>query len=186
VIDVAPRDLRAIREIVETAEMAVWNKDYPSARLLFFSLASEIRVRTFSLPLATYPLALREAVRLLDQKKNDEASTMLLAALNTLVVIDRVLPIPLVLAEAAVREAQDLRDKDKDRAREILRMARNELERARELGYAGKDPEYQELDDAVDDLEKQLGGEESTESTFSKLTDRVSSFFKRMTEGMTR
>jgi len=40
---------------------------------LLYSLESEIRARTYNLPLATYPLALQEAARLLDQGKNDDA-----------------------------------------------------------------------------------------------------------------
>jgi len=57
---------------------------------------SNIRVRTYNLALATYPTALKEAARLLDQKNTKEASDVLLTALNTLMVVDNVTPLPLV------------------------------------------------------------------------------------------
>jgi hypothetical protein len=49
---------------------------------------------------------LKEAALLLDQKKNDEAKNALLSAINILVAVDRVTPIPLLLARAAINRAQ--------------------------------------------------------------------------------
>jgi hypothetical protein len=86
--------------------MAMDMNDLPKARTLLDFLRSEIRVRTYHLPLATYPAALQEAARLLDQKKTREAGTVLLVALNTLDVIDQVSAIPLLLAKEAINEAQ--------------------------------------------------------------------------------
>jgi YfdX protein len=77
-----------------TTTAAVGAKDYPTARVILYSLTREIRSRTFNLPLATYPDALKEAARLLDEKENQEASNVLLTALNTLVVVDKVTPLP--------------------------------------------------------------------------------------------
>jgi hypothetical protein len=181
VIDAAPLDIKAIKARATDAKRAMDDKDYPVARVLLYGLTSEIRSRTFNLPLATYPNALKEAARLLDQKKPDEANTLLLTALNTLVVIDHVTPVPLVLAQAAVGAAQDLRDKAE--AQRLLDEAKYEVERAKELGYAGNDPEYAALDKAISDLEAQLKGGGDTASAFSALKDRVSAFFKRLSEG---
>ena len=122
-----------------------------------------------------------EAARLLDEKKNDEARMVLMAALSTLVVIDRVTPLPLLLAREAINEAQ--RIKDKDSARGLLDTARYELDRAMALGYAAKDPEYKALKDDISNLEKQLKTNEDTSSLFSKLQERLSVFLKRQSEG---
>jgi len=183
VIDAAPLDIKAIKARATDAKRAMDDKDYPVARVLLHGLTSEIRSRTFNLPLATYPEALKEAARLLDQKKPDEAKTLLLTALNTLAVVDHVTPVPLVLAQAAVGAAQDLRDKDKTEAQKLLDEAEYEVERARELGYASNDPEYAALDKAISDLKAQLKGGGDTASAFSALKDRVSAFFKRLSEG---
>ena len=182
VIDAAPLQVQAIKERAKAVAEAVSNKDYPTARVLLYGLTSELRVRIYNLPLATYPAALKEAARLLDQKKSKEANTVLLTALNTLVAIDRVSPLPLILAQTDIDEAQALREKDKDKAQQLLTSARNELERAKELGYAGNDPEYAALDKTIIDLEKQLKGNEDTASFFSSLKEKMASFFKRQSE----
>lgn len=186
VIDAAPLDLAAIKALAGRAEDLVEDKDYPGARVVLQGLVSEIRVRTHNLPLATYPIAMREAARLLDQNKPQEAKAALKIALNTLLVIDRVIPLPLALAEEAIIEAQTQRDKDKVMAQRLLATAKNELERAKELGYAGKDAEYASLNTAISDLERQLGGNSDTGSAFARLKEKVSSFFKRQSESEKR
>ena len=97
--------------------------------MLLHGLTSEIRVRTYDLPLATYPASLGEAARLLDEKKTNEASNALMTALNTLVVIDRVTPLPLLVAQAAIDSAQADASKDKNAAQALLGAAKAELER---------------------------------------------------------
>lgn len=182
VIESAPLDISAIKKRATAAEVAVANRDYPTARVYLDGLTSEIRLRTSHLPLATYPNALRDAARLLDEKKPKEASATLLAALHTLVIIDEVTPLPVAVAQTAISEAQGLRDKDKNKAQQLLTVAKNELERAKELGYAGKDPEYASLNTSISDIEKQLKDNSDTGSAFSKLMDKVTAFFNRQSE----
>ena len=182
VIEGAPLDLKTIRARAKAAEDAVEDKDYPTARVLLDGLTSEIRVRTSHLPLATYPTALKEAARLVDQNKSTEARNVLLTALHTLVEIDHVTPLPIALAQAAINEAQALREKDKAKARQLLALARNELNRAKELGYAGKDPTYSAIDKSIANIEKQLRGTEDTASTFAKLKESVSNFFNKFSD----
>jgi len=102
VFDTAPEDIDAILEIADAVDAAILLDDYPAARALLYGLMSELRVRTYNLPLATYLVALTEAARLLDEKKNDEARMVLMVALSTLVAIDRVTPLPLLLAREAI------------------------------------------------------------------------------------
>lgn len=179
IIDVAPHDTKAIRKVALDATAAVGAKDYPTARVILYSLTSEIRSRTFNLPLATYPDALKEAARLLDQKKNQEASNVLLTALNTLVVVDKVTPLPLVLSREALRAAKEESQKDKATAEILVQTAKNELERSKELGYAARDPEYAALNTDIASLEKQLKGNQDPTAVFAKLEDKLSSFLKR-------
>jgi len=181
-IDLAPMNVKAIRDIAGLAEKAVNNRDYPAARLLLDTLQSEIHIRTTHLPLASYPAALKEAARLIDQKKPGEARTVLLIALHTLVIIDRVLPVPVITAQLALAVAEEQRDKNRDEALLQLAIARNELERARELGYAGKDAEYADLNKAITDLEKQVKSKGNSASGFSALKEKLRNFFKRHSE----
>jgi hypothetical protein len=181
-IDTAPHDSQAVLHIAKDASRAVDEKDYPAARALLFSLMSEIRVRTYNVPLATYPEALKEAARLLDQKATKDASSMLLTALDTLVVLDRVTPVPLLLAREAITQAQTKSQQDKNGAQVLLELAKKEVARARELGYTGKDQEYEALNRQISGLEKQLKGPEDATVAFSKLKEKLSAFLKRQSE----
>ena len=182
VIDAAPHDSKAIAEIAKNASKAVDDKNYPAARVLLYALTSEIRVRTYNLPLATYPAALQEAAHLLDQKEPLEASKMLLTALDTLMAVDRVTPLPLVLAREAIEQAKAKSQTDKAMAQTLVETAKKETERAKELGYAGRDPEYVALNTDISNLEKQLKGNEDATSVFAKLEDRLSAFLKRQSQ----
>jgi hypothetical protein len=182
VIDNAPRDTKEITDLSYNAAKAFDDSNFPAARVLLDALRSEIRDRTYHLPLATYPDALKDAARLLDQKKQDEAKTVLLDAVETLVAVDRVTPIPLLLARAGVNGAQVTAQKDKASAQKLLEAARNELLRARLLGYAGKDPEYTALNNDISNLEKQLKGQGEVASMFTSLKDKLASFIKRHSE----
>lgn len=124
----------AIRAISAEAEKAIGNRNYPRARTLLDQLASEIRIRTYLLPLATYPAAMQEAARLLDQKKAEEAKQVLLTALNTLQVVEAPIAIPVAMAKASVANAQAQRDKDKDAAHSQLALAKAHIDRG--LGQA--------------------------------------------------
>lgn len=179
VIDAAPLDEKAVQELEHSVSEAVKNKNYPTARLLLYSLESEIRTRTYNLPLATYPLALQDAARLLDQGKNDDASKVLGTALNTLVAVDKVTPIPLVLARAAIAAAEEQRQKDKNAAQTLLATAKDQLHRCQELGYTANATEYSELNTSIAQLDKELKGSGDTTSLFAKLKDELSPLFNR-------
>ncbi len=179
VIDAAPLDEKAVQALDHSVSEAVKNKNYPTARLLLYSLESEIRARTYNLPLATYPLALQEAARLLDQGKNDDASKVLGTALNTLVTVDNVTPIPLVLARAAIAAAEEQRQKDKNAAQTLLATAKDQLHRCQELGYAANASEYSALNTSIAQLDKELKGNGDTTSLFAKLKDELSPLFNR-------
>lgn len=179
VIDLAPRDYDEIMDLAGAASSAVDMMDFPDARSLLRSLMSEIRIRTYSLPLAAYPTALQDAARLLDQKKTTEANAVLLMALSTLAQTDKVQPLPLLLASEAVTQAQKERNKDKSAAQVLLEVARKELDRSRYLGYAGKDPEYESLQNEIKSLEKQLKGDDDTTSVFAQLKEKLDAFLRR-------
>ena len=139
-------------------------------------------MRIYNIPLATYPVALKSAARLLDQNKTQEAQTALTTALDTLVVVDRVSPIPLILARAAVSAAQTERDKDKTAAQTLLETAKKELDRSKELGYAGNDPVYGSLNNDISNIEKQLKGGNDTSSVFASLREKLNSFLKQQSQ----
>lgn len=182
VIDVAPEDIKTIDVIVQGAADATKQRHLPGARILLASLVSELRIHTTFLPLATYPGALQQAARLLDQGKNQDAGNVLLTAVNTLVIDDRVIPLPLILAQAAIDAANAQRQNNKDAALTLLETAKNEANRSLHLGYMWDDPEYKALDNEISALESAVKGTGDTSSMFSHLRDRISAFLKRQKE----
>ena len=182
VIDTAPNDTKTIKDLARQVSTAIAAKDYPAARVVLDTLTSEIRVRTYNVPLGTYPDALKEAARLLDQKKNQDASNVLLTALNTLLAVDRVTPLPLVFAREALDAAKGQSQSDKAAAQTLVQTAKNQIERAKELGYAAQAPEYADLSADVSTLERQLKGNSDAGSVFAKLEDKLSAFLKRQSQ----
>jgi YfdX protein len=181
VIDVAPLDDKDVKRLIAGAEAAVTLHDFPAARLLLYNLTSELRVRTFNLPLASYPDALKQAARLLDEGKNSDASGILQTALNTLVVVDHVTPVPLILAQAAVESAQKIRQSDKATAQVLLTTASNQLKRCEELGYISSDsPDYKSLNNEISDLQKQLKGTANTTALFDRLKADIDGLLKKL------
>lgn len=176
VFDWAPGDPFSIMDIAKDVSRAIDDKDFPVARVLLHSLMSEVRVRTYNLPLATFPLALKEATLLLEQKKTREARAVLLTALNTLVLIDRISPIPLLLARENITKAQN--EDDKSKALMLLEEGKAQIQRSRDLGYAGRDPTYVALNDQIDKLEKRLKGGVELAELYTRLKERLSSFLK--------
>jgi 5-methylcytosine-specific restriction endonuclease McrA len=181
VIDSAPADVKAIDLIVQRATDAVKQRDLPAARILLASVVSELRIRTTSLPLGTYPAALQQAARLLDQGKNQDAGNVLLTAVNTLVTVDHVIPIPLLLAQSAIDAANSQRQ-DQQIALTLLQTAKNEADLSRHLGYLGDESEYKALDQEIASAETAIKGKNDTSSVFAQLRDRISAFLKREKE----
>jgi hypothetical protein len=121
---------------------------------------------------------LQQAARLLDQDKTREAGDVLLASLNTLVIVEHVIPVPLILAQAAVEAANSQRQ-NKETALTLLQTAKNELDRSRRLGYLSGDSGYKNLDNEIASLESTVQGKGDTSSMFSHLRERFSAFLQR-------
>ncbi len=177
VIDLAPAELAAIRTRVAAAERAVTERQYPAARVILDGLTSELRVRTTKLSLVTFPIALTDAVRMLDQKQDTDASIVLLTALNTLTISDQVTPVPLLLAQAAVNVARDAQKTDRRLALKSLGVARDELERARALGYAGNSPDYIAVSTGLKQLEDSVRGGGDAGAGFTQVSEKIRALF---------
>lgn len=80
-LEVVAYDLYAtpgsIRIAIKEAEDLLEGGKVQEARALIANLASEIVIRTINIPLATYPDAIKEVVRLIDKQKIDEAKEVL-------------------------------------------------------------------------------------------------------------
>lgn len=182
VVDVAPLDFDVIEQTRNHIKSAINAEDYPAARELLNNLMSEIRTTTLNLPLATYPDAMKEAARLLNDGRIEQAEAVLQTALSTLVLTEQSRPLPLVDARTKLIGAVAVAELDHDDSQRLLQEARNQLRLAKELGYARSDRGYTELDQTIKEIERQLKASEKTASAFTKLQEKFSRFFNRVSE----
>ncbi len=170
-------DLKSIRENLALVRKYLKDGEIQEARRVLDKLRSEIDVVTVSLPLISYPQALKLAARYLHEEKVDEARDILEMAINTLVRDEIIIPVPLLKAEALVEEARKVAKKDKEQALKHLDAARNELKLAEALGYASSsDTTYKMLDDAVSSVEKEIKGKNRAEKLFAGLKEKLKEF----------
>jgi len=172
-----PEGIRAARE---DAEELLKEGKVQQARALLSGLASEIVIRVKNLPLATYPDAIKAVSPLIDAGKTDEAMAALRASLNTLVVTDHVISLPVLRARHLLDEAErlaegDEADAEKGKVGDLVKGARKQLEIAELLGY-GDEQEHESFRRQIAELEKKFEGKEETRGVFAKLRKSLNGF----------
>ena len=189
-VSVIQHDLYATTEAVEKAideaENALKDGDVQEARRLLDILGSEMVIRVTNLPLATYPDAIKAIAPLIDDGEVEEAKRSLLAALNTLVVTEHVVPLPVLRSEALLERAEELAEKsdrseaENEELTNKLAAARNQLEMAQLLGY-GEQDDYESLYTQLDDIEKKTEDGKSGKGFFDKMKDSMANLWSSIT-----
>ena len=174
---IGPVEVETIRR---QADEALDQGRLQDARRMIAELASEHVISVTNIPLATYPLALKQAAALIHAGRTGEAVATLETALGTLVIERTIIPLPLLRAEALLDEARPLAEKpqrsaaENDRLRRLLAAARRQIELSRALGYAtGKDTDA--LFDELTTIERRTEGQGSGAGLF----DRIKALFAR-------
>ncbi len=151
----------------------------PEARALLANLASEVVIETTSIPLGLYPDAIKAVVPLITDDKVDEAITALQATLDTLVVSDVIIPLPILRAEAAIEEAQSLANSDKALSRaemgkvnDYLDVAQQQLRLTVALGYADRGS-LKDLHKSIEDVRKQVKAGKKGTKSFADIVKRM-------------
>ena len=178
-------DKQTIAKAIDEAGGVLKQGKLQDARQILSGLASEIRVSTTSIPLGTFPSAIKKVIPLIESGKRDQAAADLNAVLDTLVVTTEIMPLPVLRAEelltvAAEFEHRDDLSKEQNRA-EIARFtdaAKDQLELAQLLGYGGKD-DYKVLYKEIDAIHKVLFTEKSA-SAWQKVKDEFAQFKDRL------
>jgi gamma-glutamylcyclotransferase (GGCT)/AIG2-like uncharacterized protein YtfP len=160
-------DTKQVEKIIDAADDLLEDHRVQDARQILDQLVSEIRISTISIPLGTYPGAIRDAVKLIGQGETKEAEEVLYNVLNTLVGVTEIMPLPVLRAETQLTAASELEHKSdlsKEASRtEILLLtdsAKDKLKLAEILGYGTKD-DYKELYNAIDDIKDVIHTEKS-------------------------
>jgi hypothetical protein len=167
-------DANTVKKELKQADDLLDHGKLQDARQILAELASEMRITTVSIPLGTFPVAIKNAVALIDAGKANEAALVLDEELNTLVERTEIIPLPLLRAEALLTVASELEHKEdlsKEKSRaEVLKFAdaaKEKLKLAELLGYGGKD-DYQLLYTAIDEIKETIHSEKSA-ATWSKI-----------------
>lgn len=177
-VDTGPE---AIENAKTVAKEFLDEGEVQKARLLLRNLASEIVISVVSLPLKTYPGALSAAAPMIDQGRFDEAKAALQSALNTLVVTDHVIALPLARTEEKLTKAEQLSEKegrseeDNKTLQQLLNEAREQLKLAEALGYGSK-KEYKEFHAEIDDIERRTKGGKAGKGWFGKVKQHLTHF----------
>ena len=172
-------DVNSIKATRRQAEKMIEAGRLQDARRLLRDFGSESVISVSNIPLATYPAAIKAAVRLIDDGKVDEAKRTLQTALDTLVITETVVPLPLIDAQVAMRGAEKLSEKKGRSAEEnkelanLLGEARTDLERTEALGYGSK-TDFKVLYNQVSEIENKTQGGKSGNGFFASLRSSIS------------
>jgi hypothetical protein len=172
-----------VKAIIHDIENYLEDNEIQKARQLMANLASEIAITSTSIPLATYPGAIKAITPMIDKGEIEEAVAKLRMALNTLVVTtDQIIPLPLLRAQQllknaeALAENQDRTTEDSELLAEMLADARDQLKMAELLGYGTKrsfKPMYEQLDQIETKTASGRGGK----GWFDSIKQQLSQLF---------
>ncbi len=163
--------VKKVKELLDDHKVQV-------ARELLNTLRSEIDLTIVSLPLATYPDALKLASRYIHDGQLDKAKGVLSIALSTFDRITHVIPIPLLKATDLIAASQALaKDGKKEEALKYLNSAQDQLDIAQTLGYVSKsDTTYEALAKSIKAVKKEIKGANKAEKLFEKLKKELKDF----------
>ena len=182
-------DLDSIRRQREQVESLVKNGYLQQARRMLDYFASEIRITSVNLPMATYPAAIKAAAKLIEENKLQEAKDSLAATLSTVVITENSIPIPVINSQFLIKQASQITatttpDKlSKDKKSQVLALldrANQELEIAEELGYGKRDWEFAQLNKDIHEIEGKVTNNEESLNFFDKLKVRLENFKNRI------
>ena len=172
-----------IRKMRNQAEDLLNEGKTQEARRLLQMLASETDINTSNIPLATYPAAIKQAAKLIDEGKMEDAKSVLQTALNTVVVTQTIVPVPVVAAQVMLKEAENLaenkerKDEDNKRLTELLNGAQTSIKMAQELGY-GQKKDFENFYEEIDKIRDKTSDGKSGTGFFDVIKDYMTSMTK--------
>lgn len=165
---------RTIGQIVDYVE----DGRLQDARRRLRGLASEIDIITVHLPIATYPDAIRSASKLLEQGNAQDARSELLEALNTLMLEEKPIPLPIVRAQGLVEEVSKQVNENKvnkEQANNLLEDANQQLTFAETLGYGTRVEDFADLNNAIKEIKEKINQDQESKSFLNKLKEKLQS-----------
>ena len=170
-----------VKKQVDLAIDLLQDSKVQAARAILLPLRDDLVTRVVSLPMTTYPDAIKLATKMLTEGNTDAAVNVLETALSTLVEKVSVIPLPLIRVESMIQAASELdKEKGKEKALELLDEAQKQLELATLLGYTDKDSAaYENLAAQVKALKKEAKGKNFVEKLYDKLNKSIKELMDR-------
>jgi ribonuclease HII len=166
-----------VENAVEKIKKLLSDGKIQEARVLLSTLQSEINLTVVSLPLISYPDALKLASKYLIEKKPNKAKEVLALALSTFTEVEHIIPIPLVNSIELISTASRIAKENREQALKYLEFASEELDKAEKLGYISKsETTYAQLHDMLKGIEKEVKGPNEAEKLFKELGDKLKEF----------
>jgi hypothetical protein len=169
----------AARKLRQQAQDLLNDGRIQEARLLLRNLASETVISVANLPLATYPAAIKDAVEAIDATRIEGAKTIVQSALDTQVLTQTTIPLPVVYAQESLREAETLSEKKDRTADENARLkaaldkAREHLEFAQILGY-GTQKDFEKMYQQLAEVQEKTSDNKAEAGLYAKLKASIS------------
>jgi len=173
-------DINTVNKIRKEAYKALKNEDVQEARALLSGLSSEIDISSVNIPLATFPDAIKKAIQLVNSEKINEAQIVLVKALDGLVIVDKIIPIPILNAGVMIEEANRLYLEDRsaniDEVANLLENAEYQLKLSEALGYSKGNKAYKELARDIVKLKKSAKANSNIKEALNKLHIDIADF----------
>ena len=174
--------LENVKSIKKNA-LRMLNEDQPQEAVALLSqLKNQITITTTNLPMDLYPLATKQALDALNKgEKVGMILPILTDALDSMVVTEIVIPMPILVAQSALTDAQKLSKNDKSEITKLLNLAQRQLEVAKYEGYLTKyDAEYKNLSEEIDRLKKKVSEGNILVKDYDKIKSGFTSFFQKI------
>jgi hypothetical protein len=171
------RAVKTVKELLDDGKVQ-------EARALMIPLASEIDITTVSLPLASYPDALKLAAKYVHDNQLEKAKEVLYIALSTFTEVTDVVPIPLLESADLIAAASRVAKEDKERALKYLDAASDALDVAEKLGYVSESTTtYKMLHEKIEEVKKEIKGKNKAEKLFESLAEKLKEFKSKIISG---
>jgi len=166
---------------VKTAKDLLDDGKVQQAREILLPLTSEIDITVVSLPLASYPDALKLAAKYVHDEQLDKAKEVLGIALSTFTEVTQIVPIPLFESADLIAAASKVAKENKTQALHYLDAASDALDVAEKLGYVSKSTTtYKVLHEEIEKVQKEIKGKNEAAKLFDSLKAKLKDFKEKV------
>jgi hypothetical protein len=163
-------DSKEIKKALKLTKELIDNYDIKVAQGVLNSLKDEVDINIVSIPMKLYPTVTKTALKALEKGDKKGALMALADGFSMLVNTQIIIPTPLLVAQDLVVEASQMDKSKKDEVQKLLTLAKEELNRAKLLGYTKLHTKaYQVINDDIEKLEKEIKGKNIVEKLYEKI-----------------